>query len=181
VICLTARLELLVADINESKQLYDNLSRMVLDAIRNDDFEFIEKCINEHPDLMANIADKLQLLTKAFTSGSLKTFQVLVSKLDFPDKTSQLSEIETLIKQRLRCLTENDEQKVCDELDMVAAFSSAKLEDEIYEITKDTIEVTAHILLFKAFLRAEGLKPYDYLAFTKTTREKGFCLELMAS
>jgi hypothetical protein len=168
-----------VMGINESKQLYDNFIRMVLEAIRKDDFEFIEKCINQHTDSMATIADKLKLFTKAYTSGSLKTFQVLVSKLDFPDKTSQLSEIKTLIKQRLRCLTENDEQKVCDELDMVAAFSSAKLEDEIYEVTKDTIEVTVHILLFKAFLRAKGIEPYDYLPLTKTTREKGFCLELM--
>jgi len=166
--------------INESKQLYDNFVGMVLEAIKNDDFEFIEKCINQHADSMATIADKLKLLTKAFTSGSLKTFQALVSKLDFPDKTSQLNEVETLIKQRLRCLTENDEQKVCDELDMVATFSSTKLEDEIYEITKNTLEVSIHILLFKAFLRAKGIEPYDYLALTKTTREKGFCLELMA-
>ena len=166
--------------INESKQLYDNFVVMVLEAIKNDDFEFIEKCINQQPDSMTTIADKLKLLTKAFTSGSLKTFKALVTKLDFPDKTSQLSEIETLIKQRLRYLTENDEQKVCDELDMVATFSSTKLEDEIYEITRNTIEVSVHILLFKAFLRAKGIAPYDYLQLARTTRETVLCLELMA-
>lgn len=152
---------------------------MILEAIRNDDFEFIERCINQHVDSMATIADKLKLFTKAYISGSLKTFQVLVSKLDFPDKTSQLREVETLIKQRLRCLTESDEQKVSNELDMVATFSSTKLEDEIYEITKKTVEVSVHILLFKAFLREKGIEPYDYLALTKTTREKALCLELM--
>jgi cell fate (sporulation/competence/biofilm development) regulator YmcA (YheA/YmcA/DUF963 family) len=166
--------------INESKQLYDNLVRMLLDAIRNDDFEFIEKCINQHTDSMATIADKLKLFTKAYTSGSLKTFQVLVSKLDSPNKALQLSETEALIKQRIQSFTQADEHKVCDELDMVAAFLSTQLEDEIFKISKNSIEVTVHILFFKAFLRAKGVKPFDYLQYAKTTAEKTLCLELMA-
>jgi hypothetical protein len=166
---------------NESNLLYNNFVRMVLEAIKNDNFEFIEKCINQHTDSMATIADKLKLFTKAYTSGSLKSFQVLVSKLDSPNKALQLSETETLIKQRLRCLTENDEQKVCDELDMVATFSSDELDHELYEITHESIGADSHILLFRAFLRAVGISPYDYLQLAKTEKETVLCMELIAS
>lgn len=152
---------------------------MVLDAIKNDDFEFIEKCINQHADSMATIADKLELLTKAFTSGSVKTFQALVTKLDFPDKALQLSEIEILIKKRLLSLTEADEKKVCHELDMVAAFSCTKLEDELYGITQELIDASIHILIFKAYLRANRMTPYDYLQLVQSEKEKILCLQLL--
>jgi hypothetical protein len=167
-------------DINESKQLYDNFVRMVLEAIRKDDFEFIESSIEQYPEIMVNIADELKLLTKAFTSGSVQAFKVLVSKLDFSDRTSQLSDIEQIIKQRLRSITEADEHNVCDGLDMIVEFSSVELEQEIYEITKNSIDVSIHILLFRALLRNEGIDPYEYLEIAETKREKEFCMELMA-
>jgi hypothetical protein len=172
--------------INESQQLCDNFVRRVLDAIRNDDFEFIEESIEHYPDAMSKVAGESKLLIKAFTAGAVKSFKVLVSELDFDNKASQLSNIETLIKQRLSTIAEADNQNICDELDMIAEFSSAEfssaeLEQDIYEIAKNSIEVTVHILLFRAFLRAEGIEPYDYLQLVKTEKETVLCMELIAS
>ena len=167
--------------INESKQLYDNFVRMVLDAIKNDDFEFIEESIEHYPEAMSKVAGESKLLIKAFTAGAVKSFKVLVSGLDFDNKALQLGNIETLIKQRLSTIAEADNQNLCDELDMITAFSSDELEQEIYEITKNSIEVSIHILLFRAFIRAEGIEPYDYLQLAKTEKETVLCMELMAS
>jgi hypothetical protein len=165
----------------ESKQLYNNFVRRVLEAISKDDFEFIEESIDHYPEVMSKVANLLNLLTKAFTFGSVKAFRVLVSELDFSDKTSQLSEIETLIKQRLRSISEADEQKVCDELDMVVEFSNAELEHDLYEIAHESIDFTMHILFFRAYLRANEMEPYKYLKLAKTAKEKLMCMELIST
>ena len=154
--------------------------RRVLDAIRNDDFEFIEESIEHYPEAMCKVAGESKLLIKAFTFGAVKSFKVLVGELDFDNKAAQLSNIETLIKQRLSTIAEADNQNVCNELDMVAEFSSAELEQELYEISCESLDVTTHILLFRAFLRAECIEPYDYLQLVKTEREKLLCMELMS-
>lgn len=173
-------MELLVVSINESQQLYDNFVRMVLEAIRNDDFEFIEESIEHYPEAMSKVARERKLLTKAFTAGAVKSFKVLVSELDYDNKPSQLSNIETIIKQRLSTIAEADNQNVCDELDMIAEFSSDELETQLYEIAHESIDVTTHILLFRAFLLAKDIEPYNYLQLAKTAREKILCLELIS-
>ena len=166
--------------INESQQLYDNFVRRVLDAIRNDDFEFIEESIEHYPEAMSKVADESKLLIKAFTFGAVKSFKVLVGELDFDNKAAQLSNIETLIKQRLSTIAEAVNQNLFDELDMIAEFSTGDFEQELYEIAKGTIEATFHIVLFRAFLRAKGIEPYDYLLEATTEREKVLCMELVS-
>jgi hypothetical protein len=166
--------------INESKQLHDNFIRMTLEAISCDDFEFIEESIKYYSVAMGQPASEHSLLTKAFNAGAVKSFKVLLSKLDFANKASQLNVIETLIKQRLSAIAEVDSQKVSNELDMVVEFSSLALEQQLLDHSENRIEPVFHILLFKAYIARCGLSPYEYLKIAKNEKEKFLCVELIA-
>lgn len=165
----------------EFKFTHDDLIKLLTEAVVENDITFLDACNNEYPELVSVVVCKEMLLIKAFSAKSIDAFTWIVDNVSCPSKLRQLDTVKGAIKERLKSLDTSTKDELQKDLDIATTFTNEELENELIRSLSDSRWVTIHVLLFRAFLRANNFEPYDYLSNAKTDREKELCIEIIST
>lgn len=161
---------------NEPALKLDAFLLEVYKAIEKDDSMALDTLIKNNKDLLSKAASEKHLVLEAFKKNANKCMKSILDNLEFDSKKAQVRAVEDYICERIGEISKTPNK---NQLDCIQLLNINYIEDKIFERNASQIEVSEHIVYFRAFLRSKDLSPMDYLPVVKNDIEKSICLALL--
>lgn len=166
--------------LNEIKAQFDNIFNEILNALRNDNDECLKRIFTLIPNFFKHCVTEKNLLIKAYRYRAIKCFSFMAEHVECENKQQQFGYIEKLALQKHKKINKPLSFDEVKSLDLLAVFcTSENFSKALYKRLCDDSVYREHITLYKAFLLANDINPYDELNNTEKVRERAILMHLM--
>ncbi|MGM7446903.1 hypothetical protein ACP7H9_00135 [Idiomarina sp. ST20R2A10] len=164
----------------ETEAQLDNILNKILNALRNDDDNYLKGIFTHMPDFFKHcVADK-NLLIEAYRFRAIKCFGFMAKSIEYENKKQQFSHIEKLALKKHKTIARPLASDEIKSLDILATFSTSQ--DFSKKLCVELSDVSIHrehVTLYRAFLLANGIEPYKQLNGTENDSERAMLMHIL--
>lgn len=164
----------------ETEAQLDNILNQILNALRNDDDNYLKGIFTHMSDFFKHcVADK-NLLIEAYRFRAIKCFGFMAENVECENKKQQFSHIEKLALKKHKTIARPLASDEIKSLDMLATFCTSRaLANKLCAKFCDISLRREHITLYRAFLLANHIEPYQQINNADSDSEIGMLMQLI--